>query len=403
MIFRLSTILSMVIIVISAMIITVPSRAEEASVGTVTESKGTVTITRSDGREVDAQKDLSLFPGDTITTGKDGTVSFVFHVGDSFKLNEDSQVSLDELSVSEEDTPPVLRLALGFLWSKIKPYLSKDTRQVIHTPTAVLGIRGTEFDAVVSEDSAFVVTVDEGSVELEAEKAKRVVEQGQSTEVDPEEKILPATKATPREKRNWQKFRKERAEKLLKHLPQKAPRMRKRFERDVNRYLRFTQKINTTADRINDHISQFNAARKNGDRRTAQTQLKEIQSQEKKFRPMALQFRKASNRVRVIGRSTFHINRMFLKNRARFSSADLAVIEPNLSAVSEKLKELKRTAKATVTKIRQTYRDLKRLRQSINKQQREKKRRKRTTRSSPDVQPVMSPGFYEISGLEVFI
>ena len=373
--YRFSLVLSAVIAVL-AMITAVPSRAEEASVGTITESKGTVAVTRSDGQEIGAQKDLSLFPGDTITTGEDGTVSFVFHVGDSFKLNEDSQVSLDELSVSEEDTPPVLRLALGFLWSKIKPYLTKDTRQVIHTPTAVLGIRGTEFDAVVSEDSAFVVTVDEGSVEVEAEKAKAIVEQGQSTEVDPEEKILPPTKAIPKDKRNWRKFRRGRAEQLIRHLPQKAPRLRKRFERDVNRYLRFTQKINATADRINDHIRRFNDARTKGDRRTVQAQLKEIQSQEKKFRPMALQFRKASNRVRVIGRSTFHINRVFLKNRARFSSADLAVIEPNLSAVSEKLRELKRTAKATVTKVRQTYRDLKRLRQSVKKQRPGKKRRK---------------------------
>jgi hypothetical protein len=350
------------------MITTIPSRAEEASVGTITEFKGSVTVTRSDGREIDAQKDLSLLPGDTITTGKDGTVSFVFHVGDSFKLNEDSQVSLDELSASEEDTPPVLRLALGFLWSKIKPYLTQDARQVIHTPTAVLGIRGTEFDAVVSEDSAFVVTVDEGSVEVEAEDAKFVVEQGQSTEVDPEEKILRPTKAIPKGKRDWQKFRKERAEKLIKHLPQKAPRLRKRFERDVNRYLRFTQKINSEADLINYHINQFNDARKKRDRKAVQKQLKKIQSREKQFRPMALQFRKASNRVRVIGKSTFHVNRIFLKNRARFSSADLAVIEPNLSAVSEKLKELKKTAQDTVTKIRRTYRDLKGLRQSIKKQ-----------------------------------
>ena len=373
--YRFSIVLFAVIAVL-AMITPTPSRAEEASVGTVTESKGTVTVTRSDGREVDAQKDLSLFPGDAITTGKDGIVSFVFHVGDSFKLYEDSQVSLDELSVSEEDTPPVLRLALGFLWSKIKPLLTKDTRQVIHTPTAVLGVRGTEFDAVVSEDSAFVVTVDEGSVEVEAEKAKAIVEQGQSTEVNPEEKILKPTKAIPRDQRNWQKFRRGRAEKLIKHLPQKAPRMRKRFERDVNRYLRFSQKINSEADLINYHINQFNDARKKMDRRSAQAQLKKIQSREKQFRPMALQFRKASNRVRVIGRSTFHINRIFLKNRGRFSSADLAVIEPNLSAVSVKLKELKKTAKDTVTQIRQTYRDLKRLRQSIKNQRSGKRRRK---------------------------
>jgi len=55
--YRLSIIL-FIVIALLAMITTIPSRAEEASVGTITESKGTVTVTRSDGREVDAQKDL---------------------------------------------------------------------------------------------------------------------------------------------------------------------------------------------------------------------------------------------------------------------------------------------------------------------------------------------------------
>ena len=54
--YRLSIVLFAIIAVL-AMITPTPSRAEEASVGTVTESKGTVTVTRSDGREVDAQKD----------------------------------------------------------------------------------------------------------------------------------------------------------------------------------------------------------------------------------------------------------------------------------------------------------------------------------------------------------
>ncbi|MBW2192697.1 MAG: FecR domain-containing protein [Deltaproteobacteria bacterium] len=35
---------------------------------------------------------------------------------------------------------------------------------MIHTPTAVVGVRGTEFDTVVAEDSSSAIAVDEGSV-----------------------------------------------------------------------------------------------------------------------------------------------------------------------------------------------------------------------------------------------
>jgi hypothetical protein len=352
---------------IAVLMYTVPLRAEEASVGMISEVNGTVTVTRSDGRKIDAGKDLDLYPGDMLTTGKDGFVGFVLTNGDVFRLSEDAQVSLDELSVSEEDTPPVLRLALGFLWSKIKPLLAKETRQVIHTPTAVLGVRGTEFDTVVAEDSSSAVAVDHGAVEIEAEKATVLVNQGQSTEVDPEETIKTPEKSVPKDRRDWKKFRKEKAEKLIEQLPENAPRIRIRFERNVNRYLNFTQRINAAADDIDSHIAKLYDAKKKGDRKGVRQQLLKIKSREKRFRPMALKFRKAVNRVRVIGRNAFHVKTVFTKHRHRFSPADRAVIEPNLSAISEKLPELRQTSKQTITHIKQTYRKLKGLRRSADR------------------------------------
>ena len=344
-----------------------PSRAGVKPVGTVTEVTGTAALTRSDGQESEAKKGLALFPGDMITTGEDGVVSFVFNGGDSFRLNEDSHVALDELSSSEEDTPPVLRLSLGFLWSRIKVFVRENTRQVIYTPNAVLGVRGTEFDTVVSEDSSSVITVDAGSVEVETEEARLMVEQGQSTEVDPDEKILPPSGAVPRDQRDWRKFRRERAEKLIRGLPHKAPRIRKRFERDVDRYLRFTDRIHSSADRISSHLTRFYDASEKKDRKATRRQLKKIKSEEQKFRPMVIQFRKAFNRVKAIGKNAFHVKQVFLKNRDRYSSTELAVIEPNLVAVAEKLGELRKTSDRTIAEIRRTYRNLNELRGLMEK------------------------------------
>ncbi|MBW1840202.1 MAG: hypothetical protein JRI75_00175 [Deltaproteobacteria bacterium] len=174
--------------------------------------------------------------------------------------------------------------------------------------------------------------------------------------------------------RDWQKFRKEKAKELIKNLPQNAPRIRNRFERDVNRYLRFTQQINTTADRIDSHVIRFYDAMKKGNRIATRKELEEIQSLEAQFRPMTIQFRKAINRVKVIGRNAFHLQKVFHKNRDRFSPAELAIIEPNLSAISEKLAEVKTASVQTIATIKQTYPKIRKIRRMVQKRRQGPKR-----------------------------
>ena len=134
---------------------------------------------------------------------------------------------------------------MGYLWSRLRPYLGRDARPVLHTPTAVLGVRGTGFDTVVAEDSSSAIVVDEGAVEITTEQATLMLNQGQSTEVDPNEKIGQPGKAIPKKMRDWQKFRREKVRRLIQHLPGDSQLIRKRFERDMNRYLRFTRQISS--------------------------------------------------------------------------------------------------------------------------------------------------------------
>ncbi|MFC1798392.1 FecR domain-containing protein [Thermodesulfobacteriota bacterium] len=351
----------------------VSTATENTSVGIITDVHGDATVTRSDDQEISAEKNLPLYPGDQIVTGKNGVVGFSFNAGDVFRLNEDSRVSLDELIGSDEENPPVLRLSLGFLWSKIKLLIMQQNRQIVHTPTAVIGVRGTEFDTVVTEDSASTVTVDDGSVEVETEVAKRVVNQGLSTEVDMEEKILPSVKAIPPEQRNWQKYRRDKREKLIDRLPRHTTRLRKRFDREINRFLRFSKKITAHADRMNKQIKTLDDVRKKRDRTAVRQQLLDIKSQEQLFRPKAKQYRKAANRVRVIGRHTLHVKAIFEKNRDRFSDNEIEISEANIAAVSPKIQQLKQTARLTNKKIKRTYKQMKKLRNDIKKQRSGKK------------------------------
>ena len=93
---------------------------KEIPVGEINKISGLVSVVKSDGREVTATEGLSIFAGDRIVTGKGGTVWFSLQQGRHFRLGEESQVSVDELSGHDsEDSQPVLILA-GMAQGKAK-------------------------------------------------------------------------------------------------------------------------------------------------------------------------------------------------------------------------------------------------------------------------------------------
>ncbi len=250
---------------------------EETPVGEITEISGYVTVTGSDGRKVDGRKGLPLFPGDQLLTAKSSTVAFSLQQGSIFRLGEEAQVSIDELSSPDmEDAQPILRLALGYLWSKIQSLTGKTTAPVLHTPTAVIGVRGTEFDTVVSMDGTSIVAVDEGAVEVEAEDEKALVNEGRMTQTEVGAKPTAPVSAIPKEKRDWQAWRKQRVKMLFKNLPRMAPKYRKRFETNVNRCTRFAGRVRESSDRVLQGIENVKQARRERDRRKVESSVQKV-------------------------------------------------------------------------------------------------------------------------------
>ena len=346
---------------------TPPSGADMSTLGAIQDIQGSVTVTREDGREIPGRAGLELLPGDTLTTGEDGVVGFAFHSGDRFRLNEDSQVSLDELSSDDGETPPLLRLALGFLWAKVSPHIIGGSREVVYAPTAVCGVRGTEFDVVVAEDSASALAVDEGTVEIEVDGESRLVHEGQGTEVDALERIQPTQRAVPRDQRDWKGFRRKRVLRLIERLPEIAPVIRKRFERGVERYVRFTEDVRESAGSLQALLDELKAARAGNDRKAGRSLLQKIRTERDRFVPKARKFRMAFNRMRVMGRNTHHVTRVYQNNRERYRPEERAVIEPNLKAVAESLRTLRRSSRQTVTEVREVFRELRALRESMGR------------------------------------
>ena len=341
---------------------------ESLSVARITEISGPVTIIREDESKIPAIPGLALYPGDTVVTGQDGRAAFTFDRGDTFRLYEDSQLAIDEFAELDKEEQPILRLDLGQLWTRIRDKLSTRFTPSFHTPTTVIGIRGTEFETVVSMDAASAVAVDEGAVEMEAETGRVTIPEGMTAEVDMDEKIVPPFKAPPREQRQWKKWRQKKREKLVEKLPDKTPHMRKRFEKAVDRYLQASERISRAADRLDAQIEAVRKAISTGKRGRAKAGLQKIRAMENRFRQNLPKYRKGLNRLKVASKHSIRLEKFAQQNRERFPANKVDGILADLVAIKQKRKQLKHTVRQTIGKVRKTRQNLRSLKQEIRQQ-----------------------------------
>jgi hypothetical protein len=148
---------------------------------------------------------------------------------------------------------------------------------------------------------------------------------------------------------------------LIETLPETAPVVRKRFGRGVDRYIRFTGRLQASAARLQSLLAELKTARAEQDRRAVRRLSIRIRSERDRFVPRARAFRRAFNRMCVIGQNTHHLMRVYRKHRDRYAPEERAVIEPNLDAVSRGLEELKASSQKTVGELRGVFRELRAL------------------------------------------
>lgn len=344
-----------------------PLYAFENQIGTIERVQGTVKVLRSDDRIEEGRVELGLLAGDMITTEKNASVWFALENTGSFKIGEDSQISIDELSSGGDDDQPRIRLVLGFLWSKLKKIKKTDEGFKIHTPTAVIGIRGTEFDTVVSIDAASLVAVDEGIVELKTDDKKVSLDKGMSSSVEMEGGPSLPKAIGPKEQRDWQAWRRQRMKGMLRKLPRMAPRFQKKFQRAVVRSKNFTDSVNQAADEIRNNIRDLHAARAEMDRNKFANARQNLRTMGPQFNQKVRSFRRALNRVRVMGDLSGQIGRFYKNNKESYSVQQQERVESSLKDIALRRRQLKMIYQRTIINIRETIRELRKLRMEMQK------------------------------------
>ncbi|MFC5405712.1 FecR domain-containing protein [Cohnella soli] len=130
------------------------SSAATSRVAVIKELTGTVKVKKAGGsKEFTAFKKMSLNEGDILAVGSNGSAVLQFANGtsedDLMSASANTTLTFSKLSDSKGTTTKVSMLK-GTVWSTVKSIKNKDDEFTLETPTAIMGVRGTNLLASVS-------------------------------------------------------------------------------------------------------------------------------------------------------------------------------------------------------------------------------------------------------------
>ncbi len=186
--------------------------AEESALGQVKEVTGLMEIQRAkQATWLAAQRDTEVFFGDTITTG-DKSEGLIKLFDDSIiRVQANSKIVLNTMISPVEKKHSVL-LFFGRLWNTVSKKALRKKVFEVQTPTAVCGVRGTDFETASYEDGTMLVRVNSGEVEVDNEAVRETLASNQGTQVSFEQKEI---RVEPDFQPDWDRDQARSREKLL--------------------------------------------------------------------------------------------------------------------------------------------------------------------------------------------
>jgi len=156
--------------------------AEETCVVYVRGIVGVVEVFAADDTDWDdAELDQCLRMGDKIRTGQDGHVNLDFTSRADVSVNALSQFEIGSSNAGGEIDQFVL--SSGAAWLKIEKSGTARSSFSVRTPTAVAGVRGTEFDVEVAESGDSDINVMDGEVDVSNEYGASIAKKGEGLRV----------------------------------------------------------------------------------------------------------------------------------------------------------------------------------------------------------------------------
>lgn len=132
--------------------------ADTSRAAVISKYSGTVEVKKAGGKKsIKAYKNMNLNQGDEITTGSGATATLLFSNGgstdDQFVLEENTTITLSKVS-NKKGTVTKVKMKEGSAWVDVASIKSSSDEFVIETPTAVMGVRGTNLMISVDDNTA---------------------------------------------------------------------------------------------------------------------------------------------------------------------------------------------------------------------------------------------------------
>ena len=194
-----------------------------------------------------------------IETGKSSKVVLLLKGGSKVELDENSSIILNRSYLKKvHQSTSVIKGSVKFKIKKI----FKDKKFRVYTPTAVVGVRGTEYEIQIAPDGSIAVNVEEGIVEVETEKETAKLSKNQSCESS----IERSTILVKKELKDMDEWKNRKEQEINRDPIGKVGTIKERLARTEEKQEKLYDKISKNNRQAADEVEnfQFNQCRSEG-------------------------------------------------------------------------------------------------------------------------------------------
>ncbi len=160
------------LLAIALLLLATGARAEEEIAGRVLLSIGTPVAVGMDGSERALQRGSAVRRGDTLRTGPRDRLQLRFTDGSRLAMRPDSEIAVDDYGFSDAAAPSEAQISMSLNRGGFRTITGgiadrNPARYRVQTPYAVVGVRGTDWSAVIDdlgEGDNLILGVNEGAI-----------------------------------------------------------------------------------------------------------------------------------------------------------------------------------------------------------------------------------------------
>jgi hypothetical protein len=134
-------------------------------VGSFTFVKPKVSLVRA-GKELIPGAGHSVAIGDLITTGEEAKARMLFKDDSALTLAQNTKLEIKEYLIEKDKRSSIISLQAGKLRTEVTKFLTPESKFEVHTPTAIVGARGSDWLNVVESNPGSTIYCLQGTISV---------------------------------------------------------------------------------------------------------------------------------------------------------------------------------------------------------------------------------------------